>query len=132
LRIEAAQVKNEEWGVGILNVSAIIKINKEKLDDNGNSVITLDMHKYLLGLRFHFFIHSQGLARVEEVLEESNKLLEMYEDRIRVVEEAQELVEKLGDDEATISQAQEARIKEVIEAFIEVEERILEQKNAMA
>jgi len=132
LGMQAAQVKNEEWGQGILTISAIIQMNQDKLDDIGNPVITPDIQSYLLGLRFHFFLHSQGLRRLEELLEQSKALLEIYEDRILVVEEAQELVEELGDNEATISEAIEARMKEVIEAFIDVEESIMEQVDSMA
>jgi hypothetical protein len=132
LRVEAAQSKNEEWGHGILTISDIIQINKDKLDDAGNPVITTDIENYLAGLRFHYFIHSQGLERVEEVLQELTALFQLFEGRICVVEQAQELVEELGDDEATISLAQEARLKEVIETFIDVEERIRAQKDAMA
>jgi hypothetical protein len=72
------------------------------------------------------------LERVEEVLQELTALFQLFEGRICVVEQAQELVEELGDDEATISPVQEARLKEVIETFIDVEERIRAQKDAMA
>jgi rRNA-processing protein FCF1 len=84
------------------------------------------MREYVRFIVLRYLLELAGLGGMEGLLVDANALMDAYEDRIRLVEQAEGLVEEIGDNEATMSQVQEELVKEILMGIIAVEVRIQE------
>jgi hypothetical protein len=124
--IQTAKARIEQWRQGYITVNGIALNHEDELDSTGEPVITPAMREYVRFIVLRCLLELAGLGGMEGLLVDANALMDAYEDRIRLVEQAEGMVEEIGDNEAAMSQVQEELVKEILMGIIAVEVRIQE------